>query len=256
MVCATSYLASLMVFSVVLISIVSGKMGMTVVKVSHQNDLAIDLVTCDTAKGCNPYSGDTDCNTRLPILCKQIDKSPRPAYTMTCTDHAMPKEFYCGWTMGYIATTPKVAASTFSTIKDVDAYCEDALGPGWVTAEFHDSRYIPGMNGATYANAQWTQWGASHGNNYPSGGWSYYSYGNVRNDTRFWMDINDQPTTSALISLIAGLSPRMLSSITVDLSDTVRWICKMRGFTLFTFRAIAFWLIMLATIDRWLLSSM
>ncbi|CAF4243597.1 unnamed protein product, partial [Adineta steineri] len=61
---------------------------------------------------------------------------------------------------------------------------------------------------------------------------------------------------AALISLIAGLSPRMLSSITVDLSDTVRWICKMRGFTLFTFRAIAFWLIMLATIDRWLLSSM
>ncbi|CAF4306307.1 unnamed protein product, partial [Adineta steineri] len=60
---------------------------------------------------------------------------------------------------------------------------------------FHDSRYIPGMNGATYANAQWTQWGASHGNNYPSGGWRYYSYGNVRNDTRFWMDINDQPTT-------------------------------------------------------------
>ncbi|CAF4055159.1 unnamed protein product [Adineta steineri] len=51
------------------------------------------------------------------------------------------------------------------------------------------------MNGATYANAQWTQWGASHGNSYPSGGWRYYSYGNVRNDTRFWMDINDQPTT-------------------------------------------------------------
>ncbi|CAF4235070.1 unnamed protein product, partial [Adineta steineri] len=36
---------------------------------------------------------------------------------------------------------------------------------------------------------------ASHGNIYPSGGWRYYSYGNVRNDTRFWMDINDQPTT-------------------------------------------------------------
>ncbi|CAF4108162.1 unnamed protein product [Adineta steineri] len=195
MVSATSYLASLMVFSVMVISVVSGKMGMTVAKISHQNDLAIDLVTCDTAKGCNPYSGDTDCNTKLPVLCKQTDKSPRPAYAMTCTDHAMPKEFYCGWTMGYIATTPKVAASSFSSIKDVDAYCEDALGPGWVTAEFHDSRYIPGMNGATYANAQWTQWGASHGNNYPSGGWSYYSYGNVRNDTRFWMDINDQPTT-------------------------------------------------------------
>ncbi|CAF0838105.1 unnamed protein product [Adineta steineri] len=47
-------------------------------------------------------------------------------------------------------------------------------------------------------------------------------------------------SVAALISLIAGLSSRMLSSITIDLSDTVRWICKMRGFTLFTFRAIAF----------------
>ncbi|UJR24791.1 hypothetical protein I4U23_006166 [Adineta vaga] len=59
---------------------------------------------------------------------------------------------------------------------------------------------------------------------------------------------------AGLISIIAGLTPRMLSGISTDLSDTVQWICKIRGFTLFTSRAIAFWLIMLATIDRWLLS--
>ncbi|CAF1090066.1 unnamed protein product [Adineta ricciae] len=59
---------------------------------------------------------------------------------------------------------------------------------------------------------------------------------------------------AGLCSLIAGLTPRMLSGIAVDLSETNQILCKFRGFTLFTSRAIAFWLIMLATIDRWLLS--
>jgi hypothetical protein len=107
----------------------------------------------------------------------------------------MSKEFYCGWSMGHIGTTVKVNASRFANIRDVDAFCADSFGPGWVTAEFHDSRYIPGMNGATFANEQWTNWGASNGNQFPSGGWAFYSYGNVRTDTRFWMNINDQPST-------------------------------------------------------------
>jgi hypothetical protein len=59
---------------------------------------------------------------------------------------------------------------------------------------------------------------------------------------------------AGLVSIISGLTPRMLNGLAADLFDTVRWICKIRGFTLFTSRAIAFWLIMLATIDRWLLS--
>ena len=168
---------------------------MTVLKQSHQDDLGIDFYQCDNGVVCNAYLGDTDCDTTLPVLCKKVDQSPRPAYAMTCTAHAMSKEFYCGWTMGHIATTSKVAASTFKTIKDVDAFCTDSFGSGWVTAEFHDSRYIPGMDGAAYANAQWQQWGASNGNNYPSGGWGYYAFGDVRSDTRFWMDINDQPST-------------------------------------------------------------
>ncbi|CAF0840791.1 unnamed protein product [Adineta ricciae] len=59
---------------------------------------------------------------------------------------------------------------------------------------------------------------------------------------------------AGLCSLIAGLTPRMLNGIAVDLSETNQLLCKFRGFTLFTSRAIAFWLIMLATVDRWLLS--
>ena len=58
-------------------------------------------------------------------------------------------------------------------------------------------------------------------------------------------------SVAGLISIISGLPSRMLNGVAVDLADTIRWICKLRGFTLFTSRAIAFWLIMLATVDRW-----
>ncbi|CAF1116990.1 unnamed protein product [Adineta ricciae] len=62
-------------------------------------------------------------------------------------------------------------------------------------------------------------------------------------------------STTGIIAILSGLTSRVLSGVTVDLSATVNWICKFRGFLLFTSRAATFWLIMLATIDRWLLSS-
>jgi hypothetical protein len=61
-------------------------------------------------------------------------------------------------------------------------------------------------------------------------------------------------SVAGLISLISGLTPRVLAAWITDLSETIEWICKIRGFVLFTSRAIAFWLITLATVDRWLLS--
>lgn len=57
------------------------------------------------------------------------------------------------------------------------------------------------------------------------------------------------------IAILSGLTSRVLSGVTVDLSATVNWICKFRGFILFTSRAATFWFIMLATVDRWLLSA-
>ncbi|CAF3809089.1 unnamed protein product [Rotaria sp. Silwood1] len=61
-------------------------------------------------------------------------------------------------------------------------------------------------------------------------------------------------STVGIIAILSGLTSRVLSGVTIDLSATVNWICKLRGFILFTSRAITFWLIMFATIDRWLLS--
>ena len=62
-------------------------------------------------------------------------------------------------------------------------------------------------------------------------------------------------SAAGIITILSGLTSRVLSGITADLSGTINWICKFRGFILFTFRCATFWLIMLATGDRWLLSS-
>ncbi|CAF2838351.1 unnamed protein product [Rotaria sp. Silwood2] len=57
-----------------------------------------------------------------------------------------------------------------------------------------------------------------------------------------------------LIAILSGLTTRMLSGWTLDLTNTINWLCKLRAFVLFLSRNIASWLIMLAAIDRWLLS--
>jgi hypothetical protein len=60
---------------------------------------------------------------------------------------------------------------------------------------------------------------------------------------------------SGIIAILSGLIPRVLSYWDLDISEDVRWLCKCRTFFLFTFRSITYWLIMLATIDRWIVSS-
>jgi hypothetical protein len=56
------------------------------------------------------------------------------------------------------------------------------------------------------------------------------------------------------IAIITGLTSRMLSGWTADLTNTIDWLCKLRAFVLFISRNMGSWLIMLATIDRWLSS--
>ncbi|CAF5080873.1 unnamed protein product, partial [Rotaria sp. Silwood1] len=47
----------------------------------------------------------------------------------------------------------------------------------------------------------------------------------------------------------------MIDGWIIDPTTYIGWICKLRVFLVFTTRTIAPWLIVLATIDRWLLSS-
>ncbi|CAF0982615.1 unnamed protein product [Adineta ricciae] len=60
-----------------------------------------------------------------------------------------------------------------------------------------------------------------------------------------------------LIAIVSGVPPRALQSwfMISDQTETVPVLCKLRIFVLFTSRTIASWLLSLATIDRYLISS-
>lgn len=58
-----------------------------------------------------------------------------------------------------------------------------------------------------------------------------------------------------LISILIGLITRILAGWHMDPTATITWICRFRVFVVFSTRTLAIWLITLATIDRWLLSS-
>ena len=60
---------------------------------------------------------------------------------------------------------------------------------------------------------------------------------------------------ASFISILSGLATRMLAGYAVDLTNTITWLCKLRAFILFVSRTIASWLLTLASIDRWYLSS-
>ena len=58
-----------------------------------------------------------------------------------------------------------------------------------------------------------------------------------------------------LISIVVGLTTRIMAGWHYDPTVTIDSICKLRAFIVFSTRTMATWLITLATADRWLLSS-
>ncbi|CAM4948736.1 unnamed protein product [Rotaria socialis] len=147
--------------------------GLTFGKEIHLSTFGIDRVGCSGSPGpsgttCNPYTGDT---------------------LLLGPGASMPAYFYAGWNLGHISTTLPVQGSQFANRAAVNAFCTMYFGSGWIVATFHDGKHIAGMNGTTYSGSSWTLNAAQM----QTGGWHYYSYGDVRNDTRFWIHIQDQP---------------------------------------------------------------
>ena len=62
-------------------------------------------------------------------------------------------------------------------------------------------------------------------------------------------------SVASLVSILSGLTTRMMAGWAADLTTTVEWLCKLRAFVLFTARTVALWSIALASIDRWCSSS-
>ncbi|CAF4757114.1 unnamed protein product, partial [Rotaria sp. Silwood2] len=175
------------------------KLGTTAVKQSHLNDFGIDYIGCrdwtdPNGMNCDPYNGDTDCNVELPMLCMKYDYSPRPPYFIYGNGAAMPAANYAGWNQGHVSTTMPVKASRFENRAQASAFCATALGAGWevVAIWSGQGKWISGMNGTKYAGAEWT----ANTGQMQSGGWHFYSYGNVRKDTRFWIHGPDDQSST------------------------------------------------------------
>ncbi|CAF3462115.1 unnamed protein product [Rotaria sp. Silwood1] len=59
---------------------------------------------------------------------------------------------------------------------------------------------------------------------------------------------------ASLVAIFSGLFTRTISGWAIDLTNTITWLCQSRTFVVFASRTIAYCLIALATIDRWLSS--
>jgi len=160
--------------------------GFTFGKYSHDPVLGVDHVGIFGTG--NPYTGDTFCTARRPILCLKHDGSARPPYPV-----APGNEFYQGWAEGHLATTKPVRGNTLLSAADGDAQCVANFGAGWRMAEFHDGKFMNGMDAGThyystpYSVSPWLTGSTS------PGGHTLWGFGNVRSDMRYWVHINDQP---------------------------------------------------------------
>ena len=177
------------------------KYGMTWGKSGHSNDLGIDALGCYGSPAspegpCNAYHGDTKCTEKLPVLCVRLDGSPRPNYDVE--DHCggvMECAYYRGWARGHIATTKPILGYMLTSASAGDKICRSYFGADWKMLEHHDGKYVSGMDhDYLYGNTgDWnssTPWPTS---GLLTGGWSLFAYGNVRNDTRFWVKVDGQP---------------------------------------------------------------
>ena len=168
------------------------KLGVTAIKSGHQSKFGIDTIGCrdwsdPNGMDCNAYTGDTDCDTELPMLCVKVDHSPRPPYLVLGNGAAMPAAFYYGWARGHISTTMPIKISRFQTTDQANEFCAMAFGAGWEVGSLWQplshARFISGMNGTTFAGDEWT----ANQDKFQTGGWHFSAYGDVRNDTRLWL---------------------------------------------------------------------
>ena len=133
--------------------------GMTWVHKEVHPVTGVVTVGCDNGTQCNPIHGDTACNLPLPLLCYADYGLPEPVSSPGTNA-------YFTWSGGVVATTPPVAPALdgLATLADADARCAAEFGPDFRTAEFHEG------------------WG-----------WNFLAYGNVGDEPRFWVNIDDQP---------------------------------------------------------------
>lgn len=179
--------------------------GMTWGVEGHRSGLGVDMVSCfgQPEGQCDPYEGDTSCAEARPILCVNIDNSPRPNYRIPPSGGTFPDYFYRGWLGGHMATTLPVVGNTLTKPGpgnepgNPNHICRQSFGEGWRMAEFHDGRYVENMGrDVAYGNAyHWhstSPWPEKRSDTL-IGGWAFIGYGHVRNDMRSWVRVIGEP---------------------------------------------------------------
>ena len=150
------------------------KRGLTWGLKKHDCKYNTDLVSCHGAPNaptftgsCNPYSGDTRCLDRRPILCIHKAHIPRPpTYVGGCSGCAISDPaFYYGWSEGMVRATDPVWGCSLSSKKAADEICRKYFGCGFEMASHHDSMWIKGMTTSTEIYGDWVS-GTKYG-----GGW-------------------------------------------------------------------------------------
>jgi subtilisin family serine protease len=108
--------------------------AMTWRALERQND--VTLVGSDNSSDnptdgtTNAYTGDTLVTSSLPILCLNVNNTPKPSNITT--------SFYKGWSSGRILLSSPVAGTLLKSLIDANKVCSDQFGTGWRMAEFHD----------------------------------------------------------------------------------------------------------------------
>ncbi len=120
-----------------------------------------------TNKSGDPFTGDTECDNALPLMCFRDDRRPAPT-GLTGVDFGADRlpALQAQWSGGSLRATEPVRGRDFARIEDADRLCSNRFGTGWRVADHH----LGGHGFAIFG----------HGVAPPDG-------------TRVWIDIKDQP---------------------------------------------------------------
>jgi hypothetical protein len=138
------------------------KMGVTLVEYSDK-PLGPDMSLLACAKDktqsfCDPYTGDTTCETALPLACYKDGSSVAPK------DLVVSGYAEASFVGGEVKPSQPIAGAQFSTRAQADAFCARQFGAGWRILSYQDG----------------------------SGGY-VSSRSTIAPRTRLWIDIKDQP---------------------------------------------------------------
>ena len=137
--------------------------------------------------GCWPYTGDTWCWRKKPILCIRKRWYARPPYDVP--NPASVHDFYNGWSGGIARVTTPVRGCFIFSKMHADFICRIHFGLGWRMASFHDGFYMDSMDGSYLSGGSWS-WSSVN-----QGGWNFWAYSNIGTTKikKYWTYIRDQP---------------------------------------------------------------